>query len=520
MRMPALLVVTWVTIALRGLAADPSREALATVVLYNRNDEESRALAKYYAEKRGIPFSQVLGLNCASEEEISRDAYLVTIEAPLRSAFTKNEWWKIERNSDSRRQVVAANKRFVAIMRGVPLKIRHDDKAPITSFPKGSTLEKLANHNEASVDSELASMFALEESTSAVLANPYFRSFRRIFDVPAGQGPLLVCRLDGPSDVIVRKMIDDAIATEKSGLWGWAYLDARSIKSGGYKEGDDWILEAGVLMRKQGIPVILDLSPKIFADGFPITDAAIYYGWYTSEVAGPFARPNFRFVPGAVAVHLHSFSARTIRSSTTAWVGPLLARGATATMGNVYEPFLSLTVDFSALQDRLMNGFTLAEAGYASYRGLSWMGIIVGDPLYRPYANWNELDAVRIDNSWSRYRSAVLAAGGDPVAAAPALEKLAAESGDSMFLEALAQAKAVAKNFTGAIASIEAALKIEKSTAIRFRLTLEKIDFLRRGSRASEARSAVAEALDRFHAPDQIAVLDQLALELQPKPKN
>lgn len=513
---------SWVLVCVLGCAfaraAESSREALATVVLYNRNDAESRDLAKYYAEKRGIPFGQVLGLNCSAEEEISRAAYLTTIAAPLRAAFTKNGWWKIESDGAGARRVVSADKRFVAVMRGVPLKIRHDEKAPVGSFPPGSVLEKIAKNNEASVDSELATMFSLDETTSAVLTNPYFRSFRRIFDVPAGQGPLLVCRLDGPSDAIVRRMIDDAIATEKTGLWGWAYLDARNIKSGGYKEGDDWILEAGVLMRKQGIPVILDLSPKVLPAGYPVTDAAIYYGWYTSDVEGPFARVDFKFVPGAVAVHLHSFSAHTLRSTTQAWAGPLLARGATATMGNVYEPFLSLTVDFAALQDRLMNGFTLAEAGYAAYRGLSWMGIVVGDPLYRPYANWTDLSAAKVDNPWSRYRRAVLDAGGDPTAAAGELEKLAAKTGNSMFLEALAQARAAAGDIKGALESIEAAMEMEKSTAIRFRLTLEKIEFLRRGSRKEQARAVIVEALPRFRTPEQAAVLDKLALELQPKP--
>lgn len=516
--MKQLLALCIVALVMAHGARGASREALATVVIYNRNDTESRDLAKYYAEKRGIPFGQVLGLNCSSDEEISRDHYLVAIQNPVRSAFTKNDWWKIERDSSGQRVVVEANKRFVAIMRGVPLKIKREEPpegAP-TPKPDASPLAVLARHDEASVDSELASLFALDQPHAGVLGNPYFRSFRRIFDIPAGKGPLLVCRLDGPSDRVVRRMIDDSLEAEKNGLWGWAYLDARNIRSGSYKEGDDWILETGNLMRKQGIPVILDLSPEIFPWGYPMTDAAIYYGWYEYNVAGPFARSDFEFVPGAVAVHLHSFSARSLRTTKEAWVGPLLARGAAATMGNVYEPFLALTVDFSALQDRLMNGFTLAEAGYAAYRGISWMGIVVGDPLYRPYADWVDLTSPTANNPWQKYRRAVLAAGGDPINAAPALEQLARESGNSMFLEALGQSQAAAEDFDDALATLDKALKLEKSTAIRFRITLEKIEILRRASRVPQARAAVSDALGRFSSEDQRSVLDKLALELNP----
>ena len=36
-------------------AVQPGREAAATIVVYNARDPESRALAGYYAERRGIP---------------------------------------------------------------------------------------------------------------------------------------------------------------------------------------------------------------------------------------------------------------------------------------------------------------------------------------------------------------------------------------------------------------------------------------------------------------------------------
>src|SRR5260370_1821894 len=118
-----------------------------------------------------------------------------------------------------------------------------------------------------------------------------------------------------------------------------------------------------------------------------MTDCALYYGWYAGTVAGPFTKPDFRFLPGAVAVHIHSFSANTLRDPNANWVGPLVTKGAAATLGNVYEPYLGLTSHLNVLSDRLLHGFTFAESAYMSVPGLSWMPVMVGDPLYRPHAS-------------------------------------------------------------------------------------------------------------------------------------
>ena len=123
-----------------------------------------------------------------------------------------------------------------------------------------------------------------------------------------------------------------------------------------------------------------------------MTDCALYYGWYAGSVAGPFIQSDFRFVPGAIAVHIHSFSASTLRDPGGGWVGPLLTKGAAASLGNVYEPYLQFTSHLDMFNDRLLHGFTFAESAYMSTRAVSWMSVMVGDPLYRPFASWNQID--------------------------------------------------------------------------------------------------------------------------------
>src|SRR5205814_9967249 len=154
----------------------------------------------------------------------------------------------------------------------------------------------------------------------------------------------------------------------------------------GFAAGDEWLAELTTQLHRAGIPVVYDDTPAIFPDAYPMTDCALYYGWYTGNVAGPFTRPDFRFVPGAIAVHIHSFSARTLRDPRANWVGPLVLKGAAASLGNVYEPYLQLTSHLDTFNDRLLHGFTFAESAYMSVRALSWMSVMVGHPIYRHYA--------------------------------------------------------------------------------------------------------------------------------------
>ena len=91
-------------------------------------------------------------------------------------------------------------------------------------------------------------------------------------------------------------------------------------------------------------------------------------------------------MPGAFAYHLHSFSAHTLRSTNQHRCGPLLAAGATATMGCIDEPYLTGTPDMAVFFSRWLSGFTYGEAACVAQHGVSWQTTVVGDPLYRPFA--------------------------------------------------------------------------------------------------------------------------------------
>jgi hypothetical protein len=243
------------------------------------------------------------------------------------------------------------------------------------------------------------------------MQNPYFRSLESITAASTDPRLLLVTRLDGPSANEVHQMIDDAIASEKRGLWGWTYVDARGIRDPAYKLADDWLLHIADQSLAYGRPVILDQLEALFPSGYPMTNAILYFGWYSDQPAGALADPGFRFSPGAIAVHLHSFSAASIRTSERNWAGPLIHHGATATLGNVYEPYLALTPALDIFHDRLLRGMTFAESAYASLPPISWMTTCIGDPLYRPFGKSGQIAEM---NPFAKFKELSQRSGGNP----------------------------------------------------------------------------------------------------------
>ncbi len=353
-----------------------------TLVLFNSSSESSRSLAEYYAKLRKIPPTQVVGFPMPAEETISREAFETKLREPLLRKLIDNKWWVMEKrdlldpNGKSYGQVpqvVKQDIQVLVIMKGVPLRVA-----------KTGESSKPGEMDEASVDSEFAAIGMLNRPQKGAIENRYYESALRFPDTQKSRGQLIVGRLDAADDATVRRMIDDTMLAEKDGLWGRAVVDF-SLMDGPYAQGEQWLGRSVALYRELGIPVYVDRTKDLIADAWPLPDTILYFGWYTDKIRGAFASPDFRFKRGAIACHLHSFSAATLRDKNAAWCAPLLDHGAAATLGNVWEPYLMLTPHFDILNARLLRGFTFGEAAWAATPGISWMNVVIGDPLYTPF---------------------------------------------------------------------------------------------------------------------------------------
>jgi hypothetical protein len=57
----------------------------------------------------------------------------------------------------------------------------------------------------------------------------------------------------------------------------------------------------------------------------------------------------------------------------------------TATVGNVFEPYLEFTHRPNLLLRALSEGRNFGDAVYYALSALSWQAVAIGDPLYRPF---------------------------------------------------------------------------------------------------------------------------------------
>ncbi len=479
-----------------GINDLPASRSLAdsVLVIYNPSFTDSESLAKYYAVKRGIAPDQVIGLPCSNEEEISREDYDRTLAEPLRKILTEHGWWRVS-TLQTGEKVVTTNKiRYIVLLRGIPLKIRntayYEGDRPNPADPLGKT-------NQKAVDSELVTLGYFRRQISGPLNNPFFRSFTAIVDFDPRL--MLVGRLDAPTAADVYRVIDDSLAAEHSGLWGWTYIDTRGTQDPSYRIGDTWLLTIADRSFRMGYPAIVDRKPALFPSGYPMTNAIFYFGWYSEQPTGVFRDARFRFEPGAVAVHIHSFSAATVREPGKNWVGPLIEHGAAATIGNVYEPYLQLTPMLDVFHDHLINGMTFAESAYASLAAISWMATVVGDPLYRPFGP--DLSPAKLQLPWQRIRDLMIKDRGNLSMLVFELDQLGHTFPKALEVAGLVQMRANRND--AAVQSFELAAREASTGADRFRSILNEADLLQRLRKEQQLSALIKKASRLF--PDAVS---------------
>jgi uncharacterized protein (TIGR03790 family) len=509
-RLPGILILLSAA-ALRAAPASPPVESVA--VLYNSSSPDSKALAQFYAKAREIPEEQLVGLPLADKEEITRDEFNKTLLEPLIGEYDRRDWWQRRKDSTGKLGPQSNKIRILTCMYGVPSRIAAQDSDP-KAKPGG---QPPVNTTEAAVDSELALLGMEGLPIAASLRNPYFKMEK----TAAGHGlPMtLVGRIDGPSRAVCERMIRDAVETERSGLWGMGVVDIAK-KYGDVAAGDPSLENIVRANGNAGIPTLVDRFPDTLPPNYPLRDVACYYGWYDWHVSGPFLYPPFRFKKGAVAVHLHSFSAAQLRDPSKNWCAPLLARGAAVTLGNVYEPYLEMTHHFDVFHERLLAGYTVVEAAYMAVPVLSWQNVVLGDPLYRPYLHLDGSgEKSEADREYRALRVATLRWKDDP----KEFEAMIREGADRLKSGVMIEAVAMREIEQGKTA--EAAMDFQKAKNYytekpdRLRMDLQVAAIDRAGGRNAAAAKTLRGARTLYlNLPEAIAAQAWLNIVDPPAP--
>ena len=378
-RLPLIFLLLFLSVV-PALADDVTARV---IVLANSDDPDSVKLAAYYAEKRGVPAENIITFPMPITETISWKTFVETLFNPLQAELVKRGWidamgMDLQDDAGRKKYVMSGHKiSYLTVCRGVPLKIAHDAQIPAEATPAAGLSQ--FKTNAAAVDAELALIALSNPPTVAFLPNPLFKN-----DQPSTiqlNQIVKVGRLDGPSFDDARGLIDKAIEAETTGLIGRGYIDI----GGPHPQGDRWLEDAAKQLDALGFDNDVDRAGGTMPAWARFDAPALYFGWYAGTINGPFAAADFKFPVGAVALHIHSFSASTVRSATQGWVGPLIAHGVTATFGNVNEPYLEFTHQPQLVLKSLARGDRLGDAAAYSIPAYSWQGVLLGDPLYRPF---------------------------------------------------------------------------------------------------------------------------------------
>jgi uncharacterized protein (TIGR03790 family) len=414
-----------------ALALEPA----SVFMLVNKNMPASHEVAEHYCAKRGVPKENIVSLDLPNGEDISRQDFDEKLTRPLREALKeKKEQAKVllavygvplrvgspgmteeekgevakldaelalskteverleklvpiaeaehkEKNTDETKEALAARKQEL-------------DTAKQKQQPLQGKREQLVRggrfDSRAAVDSELMLLWWDKYELRGWVNNPLYWQIPENLRATAPK-TLLTCRLDGPTPEIAKRLVDDALEAEKEGLQGKVYVDARGIgydpkgdPGFGYGGYDQSMRDMAALLKDDAkLEVVLDDKGELFAvEACP--DCSLYCGWYSHA--------NFidscRFKKGAVAWHLASSEAVSLRQEgSKLWCKNLLEKGACATLGPVAEPF---TIGFPKPAEFfgfLVTGrYPVVECYYRTMLFTSWMTVLVGDPLYNPFA--------------------------------------------------------------------------------------------------------------------------------------
>jgi uncharacterized protein (TIGR03790 family) len=336
------------------------------LVVVNQRSVTSREIAEYYARKRGVPLANLCQIATTPEETISRSVYDKEIEAPIGQFLKK--------------QGMVDRILYIVLTSGVPLRIQ------------GSGAE--LRTEEASVDSELTLLYQRLHGVVIPLAGPVNNPFFRQRDTPF-RHPLfpmyLVTRLDGYDMADMKALVDRSLQALNRGRF---VIDLRKSDS---TPGNQWLRTAALLLPQNRL--IMDETASVLSG---ISDVIGYASWGSNDKDRKSRLLHFRWLPGGIATEFVSTDARTFRrppanweigtwgNSKTWYIGSpqsmtadYIHEGATGASGQINEPYLAFCPRPEFVLPAYFSGRTLAESFYMGIPGLSWMNVVIGDPLAR-----------------------------------------------------------------------------------------------------------------------------------------
>jgi uncharacterized protein (TIGR03790 family) len=336
------------------------------LLVINQSSGISKQIGDYYARRRSIPATNVCRIEAPETEVISRQAYEDRVAAPIAQCL--------------RSKGLTETILYIVTTLGVPLRI---DGA-------GASLQT----DIAAVDSELTMLYGDLHGRSHPLKGPAPNPFFAQRDAPfvhSAYPIYLVTRLAGYDLNDVKGLIDRSIGAVNRGK---VVLDLPTDQD---TMGNDWLRDAAILLPKER--VLVDESKEVL---YNQKDVIGYASWGSNDAGRKQRMLGFQWLPGAIMTEYVSTNARTFERPPADWnlstwdlkdrlrwfagspqsmIADYIHEGVTGAAGHVFEPYLQYTPRPQHLFPAYLSGRNLAESYYLSIPAVSWMNIVVGDPL-------------------------------------------------------------------------------------------------------------------------------------------
>lgn len=364
------------------------------LVLYNNASPDGIQIANEYA--RVHPGVTLLGLNGVSTaEQVGQDHYLNVIRPQVLAGLTDEIG-------------------VIVTTKGLPLRIKNDVTNPGTYpgwrgnafgvpildswWKKYSSLESELTRIDLIDSAELMGDQAAFLSppsfpyvTDHQASNPYFRSTQAFDrDNPVVEGMRLSARLDGFTVSDVFGMIGRAQTAFSLPTQQMVVLDDDPTAPGTVV---DRMVQLGYnVLEPMDHGFIYDNTTADILNAAKPVIGYVSHGKYGAGY-GYINKLDFDLADGAVFHTWESYNAYSFGQGNNHYgqglVGEWIAAGGTAALGHVHEPTASTATvaNEDIFWDRLLNGFTLAEAAWAATPQLSYVNTLIGDPLmvFKPW---------------------------------------------------------------------------------------------------------------------------------------
>jgi uncharacterized protein (TIGR03790 family) len=325
-----LLGLTLCCIAARSQGLSPDRLG----VVYNLDNQASVRIAHYYAQRRGIPAVNVIGLHVPDIAVINRREL-----------------------SRLRDQLIAA----------LPTAVQ--SLLLVWSHPYAVECMSITSAIAAGYRPEFC-----ESGCGRTAPNPLFDTDGWLPADSAGWLPAML--LPSQDETLARAVIERGVMADGTQPKGSAYLvrsedSSRNVRAIGY---DAAVAALGLRIR------IVQLTTPVTAEAHDILA-------YFTGVMRVTELPALQFRPGAAADHLTS-TGGVIDGSEQMSALEWLRQGATASYGNVSEPCNKLEKfpDPAVFLRHYLHGEALLEAYWKSV-AMAGQGLFIGEPLARPFAS-------------------------------------------------------------------------------------------------------------------------------------